>query len=84
VIGGAVTESTNEVASEAVYGAIVLAPGTPARTLLYLDVVPDDVDPSPADSCSAYLETMLSHPEFGQAHDGPYGAPITGDLELNP
>jgi hypothetical protein len=84
VIGGAVTESTNEIASQAVYGAIALAPGTPARTILFLDVVPDDVDPSPADSCSAYLETMLSDPEFGQSHDGPFGAPITGDLELNP
>jgi hypothetical protein len=83
VIGGAVTESTNEVASQAVYGAIGFAPGTPARTLLYLDVVPDEPESSPADSCSAYLETMLSDPEFGQDHD-PYGAPITGDLELNP
>ena len=84
VIGGAVTEATNEVASQAGYGAILLIPGTPARTLLYLDVVPDDPTSSPAESCSAYLETIVSDPAFAQPADELLSAPITGDLELNP
>ena len=85
VIGGAVTESTNEVASQAVYGAIFFAPGTPTRTILHLDVVPDDPASSPAESCSAYVDAIVSDPEFAQWDDpAPFGAPITGDLELNP
>ena len=85
VIGGAVTEATNEVASQAVYGAIFFAPGTPTRTILHLDVVPDDPASSPAESCSAYVDAIVSDPEFAQWDDpAPFGAPITGDLELNP
>ena len=85
VIGGAVTEATNEVASEAGYGAIFFAPGTPPRTILHLDVVPDDPATSPAESCTAYVDAIVSDPEFAQWDDpAPFGAPITGDLELNP
>lgn len=85
VIGGAVTEATNEVASQAGYGAIFFAPGTPTRTILHLDVVPDDPASSPAESCSAYVDAIVSDPEFAQWDDpAPFGAPITGDLELNP
>jgi len=78
VIGGAVTESTHEIAPEAVYVAILLAPGTPVRTLLWIDD-----DPSPADSCPAFLATMSNAPEFIELTVDDL-VPIEGDLELGP
>ena len=81
VIGGAVTESTSEPSSEAQYAAILLAPGTPARTFLYLDVLPDDDPPSPADSCPSFLGSIVSDPDF-QALSADGLPPIEGDLEL--
>jgi len=75
VIAGQVTESTHETFAEGAYVAILLAPGTPVRTILWLD---DDA--SPADSCTAFLETMFSDPEFSS--EGLI--PIEGDLELGP
>jgi hypothetical protein len=76
-IGGEVTESTNEIASEGVYAAILLAPGTPVRTLLWID------DDPPADSCTAFLDKQSSDPEFlGLTSEDL--VPIEGDLELAP
>jgi hypothetical protein len=66
-IGGEVTESTNEIASEGVYAAILLAPGI-------------DDDP-PADSCPAFLEKASSDPEFLELTSEDL-IPIEGDLEL--
>jgi hypothetical protein len=83
LIGGAVTESTHEITSEGVYVAILLAPGTPVRTLLWFDVLPTDDDPSPADSCPAFLENMFSDPEFSELTVESL-VPIEGDLELGP
>jgi hypothetical protein len=76
VIGGEVTESTNEIAPEGLYAAIMLAPGTPVRTLLWLDE-----EASPAGSCTAFLETMFSTPEFLELTADDL-VPIEGDLEL--
>jgi hypothetical protein len=81
VIGGAVTESTSEISSEAQHAAILLAPGTPARTALYLDVIPGDDPPSPADSCPSYLDSMFSDTDFLEL-TGDDLRPIEGDLEL--
>jgi hypothetical protein len=78
VIGGEVSESTNPIASEGAYAAILLAPGTPVRTLLWIDD-----DSSPATSCPALLETMFSDPEF-IALTAEDLRPIEGDLVLGP
>ena len=78
VIGGEVTESTHEIAPEGVYAAILLAPGTPVRTLLWIED-----ESSPADSCPAFLETMFSAPDFVEP-TGEHLVPIEGDLELAP
>ena len=81
LIAGEVSESTNETVSPGVYVAIMFAPGTPVRTLLGFDVLPSDEVPSPADSCPAYLETLVSDPEFLASVD--VGAvPIDGQLDL--
>jgi hypothetical protein len=78
VIGGEVTESTHETFSEGAYVAILLAPGTPVRTLLWLE---DDA--STADSCPAYLENMFSAPEFLELTADDL-IPVEGDLQLGP
>lgn len=83
VIGGEVSETTNPITSEGVYSAILLAPSTPVRTLLWFDVIPSDEVPSPADSCPAFLERMFSDPEFVEL-TGDDLVQIEGDLELGP
>ena len=83
IIGGEVSESTSEFIVEGVYVAIILAPGTPIGTLWWADVLPSDEVPTPADSCSGYLDTIFSDPEFINM-DANLLRPVTGDLELNP
>lgn len=78
VISGAVTESTHEIAPEGVYVAILLAPGTPVRTILWIDD-----ESSPANSCPAFLATIFSDPEFIATNPDSL-RPIEGDLELGP
>ena len=82
LIAGEVTESTNDTVSPGVYVAIMFTTDTPVvRTLLGFDVLPSDAVPSPADSCPAYLETLVSDPEFlTSVHDG--AIPIDGQLDL--
>lgn len=82
MIGGEVTESTyEEFIAEGAYVVIALATGTPVRMLWAVDVLATDEVPAPADSCSAYLESLLGDPEFLEAVDV-HGRPIEGDLEL--
>jgi hypothetical protein len=82
LIGGEVTESTyQEFIEDGAYVVIVLAPGTPVRMLWAADVLVADEVPAPAESCSAFVETMLDDPEFVDAADV-QGRPIEGDLEL--
>lgn len=82
MIGGAVTESTyEEFIAEGAYVVIALATGTPVRMLWGVDVLATDEVPAPADSCSAYLESLLGDPEFLETLDA-QGRPIEGDLEL--
>ena len=78
VIGGEVNESTHEIAPEGVYAAILLAPGTPVRTLLWIEE-----DSASADSCPAFLDTMSSAPDVDALAGGDL-VPIQGDLELGP
>jgi hypothetical protein len=66
-----------------VYVAIMLAPGTPVRTLWWADVLPSDEVPSPADSCTGFLDTIFSDPEFAEI-DPAVLRPVEGDLVLNP
>ena len=82
LIAGEVTESTNDTVSPGVYVAIMFTTDTPVvRTVLGFDVLPSDPVPSPADSCPAYLETLVSDPEFlTSVHDG--AIPIDGRLDL--
>ena len=83
IIGGEVSESTSEFIVEGVHVAIMLAPGTQIGTLWWADVLPCDEVPTPADSCSGYLDTIFSDPEFINM-DANLLRPVTGDLELNP
>jgi hypothetical protein len=83
VISGEVTESTNETLVEGAYLAIAFAPGTPVRTLLAWDVDASDPAPSPAESCPAFLESLLGDPAFVEGVDD-HAVPIEGELELNP
>jgi hypothetical protein len=80
MIGGEVTDSTyDEFVAEGAYVVIGLSPGTPVRMLYAVDVIASDEVPAPAESCSAYLESVL--PEVAEAI-GVHGRPIEGDLEL--
>lgn len=82
LIGGAVTESTyEEFIEEGAYVVIALAPGTPVRVLWAVDVLVTDEVPAPAESCSAFVESLLGDPEFLDAIDV-HGRPIEGDLQL--
>jgi hypothetical protein len=82
LIGGQVTESTyTQFIEDGAYVVIVLAPGTPVRMLWAADVLATDEVPAPAESCSAYLDTVLGEPEFVDAVDV-QGRPIEGDVEL--
>ena len=82
MIGGEVTESTyEEFIAEGAYVVIALATGTPVRMLWAVDVLATDEVPAPAESCSAYLETLLGDPEFlASVNDG--AVPIDGQLDL--
>ena len=82
MIGGQVTESTyEEFIADGAYVVIALATDTPVRMLWAVDVLATDEVPAPADSCSAYLESLLGDPEFLETVDA-QGRPIEGDLEL--
>jgi hypothetical protein len=81
LIGGEVTESTYEQFIEnGAYVVIALAPGTPVRMLWAADVLVTDEVPAPAESCSAFVETLLGD-HFADAADV-QGRSIDGDLEL--
>jgi hypothetical protein len=80
-IGGAVTESTyEEFIEDGAYVVIALAPGTPVRMLWAVDVLVADEVPAPAESCSAFVETLLGDPLFDAVDV--QGRPIEGDLAL--
>jgi hypothetical protein len=82
VVGGEVTESTyQEFIGEGAYVAIALAPGTPVRMLWAVDVLATDDPPAPAESCSAFVESLLGDSGFFNAVEV-QGRPIDGDLEL--
>lgn len=82
LIGGEVTESTyEEFVGEGAYVVLALAPGTPVRMLWAVDVLATDEVPAPAESCAAYIDTLLGDAEFSDAIDI-YGRPIEGELEL--
>ena len=82
LIGGEVTESTYEQFIEnGAYVVIALAPGTPVRMLWSADVLTTDEVPAPAESCSAYLESVLGGPGFTNVL-ATEGRPIVGDLQL--
>ena len=82
LIGGEVTESTyEEFIEDGAYVVLMLAPGTPVRMLWAADVLVTDEVPAPAESCSAYVDTLLGDPEFVQ-EIGDLGRPIEGELEL--
>ena len=80
MIAGEVSQSTSEFIVEGVYVAIMLAPGTPIGTAWWADVLPSDEVPSPADSCSGFLDTIFSDPELSEI--GPSLRPIEGDIEF--
>ena len=81
LIGGEVTESTyNEFIEDGAYVVIALAPGTPVRMLWAVDVLATDEVPAPAESCSAFVDSLLSDPMFDRVDVD--GRPIVGDLEL--
>ena len=80
MIGGQVTESTyEEFIAEGAYVVIALATDTPVRMLWAVDVLATDEVPAPADSCSAYLESLLG--DLLETVDV-NGRPTEGDLEL--
>ena len=82
LIGGEVTESTyEEFIEDGAYVVLMLAPGTPVRVLWGVDVLVTDEVPTPAESCSAYVDTLLGDSEIVQGiRDN--GRPIEGELEL--
>ena len=76
------TESTyEEFIAEGAYVVLMLAPGTPVRMLWAVDVLVTDEVPAPAESCSAYVDTLLGDPELVQGIRD-QGRPIEGELEL--
>ena len=82
IIGGEVTASTyEEFVQEGAYVVIALAPGTPVRMLWAADVLATDEVPAPAESCSAYVESVLDSPGLIDVL-ATQGRPIEGDLEL--
>jgi hypothetical protein len=83
MIGGQVTESTyQEFIEDGAYVVTIFAPGTPVRMLWAVDVLVSDEVPAPAESCSAFVESLLDEEgEFVDAVDV-VGRPVQGDLEL--
>ena len=54
---------------------------TPVADAVRSDVLPSDAVPSPAESCTAYLETLVSDSEvLASVHDD--AAQIVGELDL--
>lgn len=81
LIGGEVRGSTYEqFIEDGAYVVIALAPGTPVRMLWAVDVLVTDEVPAPAESCSAFVETLLGDPLFDAVDV--QGRPIEGNLEL--
>ena len=81
LIGGEVTESTyQEFIEDGAYVVIALAPGTPVRMLWAVDVLVADEVPAPAESCSAFVDSLLSDRVFDAVDV--QGRPIEGDLAL--
>lgn len=82
MIGGEVTESTyEEFVEDGAYVVLAFAPGTPVRVVWAVDVLVTDEVPAPAESCAAYMDTLLGDAEFPGAVDV-NGRPIEGELEL--
>ena len=82
LIGGEVTESTyEEFIEDGAYVVIALASGTPVRMVWAADVLVTDEVPAPAESCSAFVDTLLADPGFVDVVDVS-GRPIEGDLEM--
>ena len=82
LIGGEVTESTyQEFIEDGAYVVVMLAPGTPVRMLWGADVLVTDEVPAPAESCSAYVDTLLGDSEIVQGIRA-QGRPVQGELEL--
>lgn len=83
MIGGEVTASSyTEFIEDGAYVVIGLAPGTPVRMLWAVDVLATDEVPAPAESCSAFVESLLSDPESIFDAVDVDGRPIEGNLEL--
>jgi hypothetical protein len=85
LIGGEVTESTyEEFIADGAYVVLTFAPGTPVRMLWAADVLVTDEAPAPAESCSAYVESLLSDPESADFVNAVavQGRLVEGDLEL--
>ena len=81
LIGGEVTESTyEEFIEDGAYVVIALAPGTPVRMMWAVDVLATDEVPAPAESCAAFIDTMIGDGLFEEVDI--HGRPIEGDLEL--
>jgi len=81
MIGGEVTDSTyQEFVEEGAHVVLALAPGTPVRILWAVDVLAGDDPPAPAESCAAYIDTLLGEPLFEEVDIN--GRPIEGELEL--
>lgn len=81
LIGGQVTESTyTEFIEDGAYVVLAFAPGTLVRMLWSVDVLAADEVPAPAESCSAFVESLISEGQF-RAVDVD-GRPIVGDLVL--
>ena len=82
LIGGEVTESTyEEFIEDGAYVVLMLAPGTPVRMLWAADVLVTDEVPAPAESCSAFVDTLLGDSQIVQGIRD-QGRPIEGELEL--
>jgi hypothetical protein len=81
LIGGQVTESTyTQFIEDGAYVVIGLAPGTPVRMLWAVDVLVADDVPAPAESCAAFVDTLLGDGTFDTTDID--GRPIEGDVEL--
>jgi hypothetical protein len=83
MIGGEVTESTyDEFIEDGAYVVIGLAPGAPVRMEWAVDVLVADEVPAPAESCSAFVDSLLGDPESIFDGVAVHGRPIEGNLEL--
>jgi hypothetical protein len=82
LIGGEVTESTyEEFIEDGAYVVTAFASGPPVGMAWAVDVLVSDEVPAPAESCSAFVASLLGDPEFLDLVEVS-GTPIEGDLEL--